>query len=254
LARAAHQIEGHISPWWYYFLVLLVSAPPFVLLYPAAIIRALRRAEFSAWAVFSLVVVGFFSMVQTRLPHYIAPAYPALAVLTAVYVGDWLRPLLSERYPAAFWVKLGSATAAICVASVLLTAPARKGLHSATLYDGTVLPDNKDSVALLREAFRQPQPISGPLLLWRQGRIMSIATDVFYSQRRVQQVQLLPVPTETLTDKYTFQPEPLSEAVTFEPQLILLDRSLIQQIPPEFTYKPIQAGKTVELGSIVRTR
>src|SRR6202042_1319694 len=100
----------------------------------------------------------------------------------------------------------------ICLASVVLTAPARKSLHSATLADGTTLPDNKDSIALLRDAFSRPRPIPGSLLLWRQGRIMSIATDVFYSRRQVRQVELAPAPPNTPTDRYTFDPEPLSEA------------------------------------------
>jgi 4-amino-4-deoxy-L-arabinose transferase-like glycosyltransferase len=254
LSRATHQIEGHITHWWYYFGVLLASSAPFVLLYPASVVESFRRAELRAWAVFSLVVVGFFTLVQTRLPHYIAPVYPALAALTAVYVGNQLRPFVAQRRSQSFWIKVALASLCIFITGVLLTGPARKRLHSAKLYDGTILPDNKDSILLLRDAFSHPQPIAGPLLLWREGRIMSIATDVFYSRRQVQQVQLLPIPSDIPTDKYYFQPEQLSEAVTSEPRLILLDKSLVQQIPREFLYTPIQSGKTVELGSMVRTQ
>jgi 4-amino-4-deoxy-L-arabinose transferase-like glycosyltransferase len=288
LARATQQIEGHTNPWWYYFKVLLVSAPPFVLLYPPATAHALFRTGSSSqpstptnvchpersegpphfapavacsprallrpFAIFALVVLSFFTLVETRLPHYIAPAYPALAVLTAAYVADKLKPLLTQSRPTLFWIKLTLATTAIWLASVLLTAPARKGLHSATLADGTVLPDNKDSIALLRDAFRHPQPIPGPLLLWREGRIMSIATDVFYSHRQVQQVEIAPTPPNTPTDRYTFNPEPLTEAVTSEPRLILLDKTLIPQIPASFLYTPIESGSSVELGLIVRAR
>src|SRR5882757_2914050 len=99
LARAAHPIEGHLTHWWFYLWVLLVSAPPFVLLYPFAIAAALRRAELRVWAMFALVVVGFFTVVQTRLPHYIAPAYPALAVITAAFLTDYLEALLKKYKP-----------------------------------------------------------------------------------------------------------------------------------------------------------
>ena len=290
LTRATQQIEGHATHWWYYLKVLLVSAPPFVLLYPFAIAHSFSpsgspnsrpnprtvisteprgseasrggsgetcNSDLRAFAIFAVVVIGFFTLVETRLPHYIAPVYPALSVLTAIYIADRLRAPMSRHTPASSWIKLALPIAAIWIAAILLTAPARKSLHSATLADGTTLPDNKDSVALLRAAFRDPLPTlvtqdAGPLLLWREGRISSIATDVFYSGRQVQQVTLLPPPPNAAIDRYTFNPIALAEAVTREPRLILLDKALIPQIPSGLRYTPIQSGKTVELGSIVR--
>src|SRR5437660_8722558 len=38
------------------------------------------------WAV---VYVGFFSLAQTKLPNYILPAYPPLALLTARFLDRW---------------------------------------------------------------------------------------------------------------------------------------------------------------------
>ncbi len=107
VARATGQIEGHTSHWWYYFWVLLASAAPFVVIYPLAIYDLWRRAELRAWVIFAVVVVGFFTVVQTRLPHYIAPAYPALAVIAAVFLGERLRPFVIQRQPASFWIKVG---------------------------------------------------------------------------------------------------------------------------------------------------
>jgi hypothetical protein len=201
--------------------------------------------------------------VQTRLPHYIAPAYPALAVVTAAYLADRLRPLLASARPRRFWIGLALPTAAIWAASIVITAPARKSLHSATLADGATLPDNKDSIALLRSAFSGPQSgpatqdatqEAGPLLLWRDGRISSIATDVFYSRHQVQQVTLRSLPSASQIDRYTFNPQPLAEAVGDRPSLILLDKTLVPQIPAAFVYKPIHSGQTVELGTIARLR
>jgi 4-amino-4-deoxy-L-arabinose transferase-like glycosyltransferase len=253
LARATRQIEGHTTPWWFYFKVLLVSAPPFSLIYPFALANGLRHSKLRAWAVFSLVVIAFYTAVQTRLPQYVVPAYPALSVLSAVWLADRLRPMLAARRPSGFWVKLGLAVSAIAIASVWATTPARKSLHSATLADGTTLPDNKDSIALLRDASRRPlPPVTGPLLLWRSGRISSIATDVFYSRRQVQQVELTLPPPGTPTDPYTFDPKRLDQAVTTQPQLILLDRSLLPSLPAEFTYSPIDSYGTMELGITAR--
>ncbi len=105
LARATHQIEDHVTHWWYYFWVLLISAAPFVLVYPFAIVDSFRRKELRAWSIFAVAVIGFFTVVQTRLPHYIAPAYPALALLTSVFLADRLRELQRSRQqsPKSFW-------------------------------------------------------------------------------------------------------------------------------------------------------
>ncbi len=259
LTRATQQIEGHNTHWWYYLKVLLVSAPPFVLLFPIALAHSLRRSSsVRAFALFALVGLGFFTLVETRLPHYIAPAYPALAVLTAAYVADKLQSLLTPQRPASLYLKLTAATAVIWIAGILLTASARKSLHSAVQADGKLLPDNKEATALLREAFRQPQPIPGPLLVWRENLKpeyqLSIATDVFYCRRHVQQVELAHVLPNIHTDRYTFRPEPLADAVTGEPRLILIDRALIPLIPVAFVYTPIQTGKSVELGTIMQAR
>ncbi|MEI9978922.1 MAG: glycosyltransferase family 39 protein [Edaphobacter sp.] len=251
VARATHQIEDHVTHWWYYFWVLLISAAPFVLLYPFAMIDALRKKQLRAWAVFALVVVGFFTIIQTRLPHYIAPAYPAFAIITSVFLADRLRAL-QQRHPqtsASFWTKAAIFIVATCLLSAWLTNGPRRRLHQAKV-GPDIVSSEKESIQLLREVFRQPQPVQGPLLVWWEGNARSIATSVFYSQRPVQQIQLQPLPTHTTTDKYLFQPIPIEEAVSAGPRLILLDRYLIQQIPAEFSYRQILSGRSMEVGII----
>ena len=124
VARATHQIEDHITHWWYYFWVLLISAAPFALLYPFAVSESLRRKQFRAWSVFALVVVGFFTVIQTRLPHYIAPAYPAFAVITSVFLANRLRALRQRHHgsPRAFWIIATLLITAACLVSALLQA------------------------------------------------------------------------------------------------------------------------------------
>jgi 4-amino-4-deoxy-L-arabinose transferase-like glycosyltransferase len=250
-ARATRQIEDHTTRWWYYLKVVLVSAPPYVLFYPAALSNAFRKKRWRVWGIFSVVVFAFFTVVQTRLPHYVTPAYPALTVLTASYFDDRLRPYVATHRPAWFWIRWIAAGVAIFAGSALLTRSARGGLHTARLANGTILRRDTDEVDVLRAAFGHARPIAGTLLVWHMDKT-SIATEIYYSGRPVQQVQLLPVPEGVPTDRYTFNPEPLNEAVQSQPRLILLDKSLVRELPPGFTYSPIQSGKTVELGSIVR--
>jgi 4-amino-4-deoxy-L-arabinose transferase-like glycosyltransferase len=265
LARATQQIEGHRTHWWYYIVVLIASAPPFVLLYPVAIYRGFRRAALQPWAIFAVVTVVFFTLIQTRLPHYIAPAYPALAVLTAVWVADWLKsrglsvgawglsPTNTESWKrgalAPGLLRTGLITAAVWVISILATHSTLKSLHSADLA-GPGLLDNREADALLKSAPLPAMP--GPLLYLRNGRVQSIATVVFYARVPVQQVILASSAPETRLDRYMFDPVPLSEAVGSEPRLILLDKDLIPLIPREFAYTPLDPATDVELGTIAR--
>jgi 4-amino-4-deoxy-L-arabinose transferase-like glycosyltransferase len=250
LTRATHQIEDHKSHWWFYLEVVLVSAAPCVLLYPVAIVHGLRRSSLRAWAVFAIVVLGFFTLIQTRLPHYIAPAYPALSLLAAVFLAQWIRERQrnSRLSRTSFWAIASSAAVLICVVSATLTAAPRGRLHQAKVSTDTVSAE-KESIVLLRNVFSSPPEVPGPLLVWWEGDARSIATSVFYAKRPVQQVQLHPLQAGVPTDKYLFKPETLRDAVP-APRIILLDSYLVAQIPPDLSYKRIAAGRWMEVGLI----
>ena len=251
-ARSTQQIEGHHTRWWFYLKVLLVSAPPFMLFYPSALAYGLRRRDLQPWTVFALIVLVVFTFAQTRLPHYIAPAYPALSLGTAVFLADVLRSL-TLRFPLRSTRTL-AASVALVLTGILLwaTSPARKALHSEQTRPGPISLDNKESLPLLRDARLNSTP--GPLLLLRNGRLISIATDVFYSGRAVQQVQLWPVPAQIPTDRYVFQAMPLEQAVQTEPRLLLLDRALLPQLSSDLTFTPLESSPTQIIGKISRTR
>jgi 4-amino-4-deoxy-L-arabinose transferase-like glycosyltransferase len=253
LARATHQIEEHNTHWWYYLWVLLISAAPFALPYPFAIADSCKRKELRAWAIFAVVVVAFFSAVQTRLPHYIAPAYPALALLTSVFLADRLREFQRRGLysPISFWTTSIILATSLCIAAAFLTSVPRRKLHEAKVGTDVVYAE-KESIQLLREVFSSRQPVQGPLLVWWEGNARSIATSVFYAKRPVQQIQLQPLPVGLPTDKYLYQPETLADAVAPGPRIILLDKYLVRRIPSEFSYKQIISGKEVEVGVIAR--
>jgi hypothetical protein len=252
LARATGQIEGHTSHWWYYFRVLLATAAPFAVVYPAAIYDLWRRMELRAWVIFSLVVIIFFTLVQTRLPHYIAPAYPALAVITAVFLADRLRPFVRERRSSSFWIKWAAIVVPLCVASVLLTAPMRRNLRETKLSDGRSMPNNVTAIGLLKDVSGRTEGVEGPLLVWRDGPHRSVATDVFYSRRVVQMVEVSPESGEW--NRYSYDPRALGEAVGVEPRLILLDTSLLAKIPAGLMYQQIAAKDGVAVGRIWSVR
>ncbi|MBV1775804.1 glycosyltransferase family 39 protein [Burkholderiaceae bacterium DAT-1] len=84
-ATTEHRREG---AWWYFFPILFVGFMPWISLLPQALWRGMKSnfGGFSAermlliWAVF---IFAFFSKSGSKLPSYILPIFPALAMLAA---------------------------------------------------------------------------------------------------------------------------------------------------------------------------
>jgi 4-amino-4-deoxy-L-arabinose transferase-like glycosyltransferase len=86
LERMIHPLEQHKGPPGYYLISIFATFLPWSLFLPMAIYRAwqdrrdpLVRFSFAA-------AVGpwlMFEVIQTKLPHYVLPCYPFLAILTA---------------------------------------------------------------------------------------------------------------------------------------------------------------------------
>ena len=83
LMRYTGVISGHRGPLYYYVPALIVGLFPWIAFLPAGIRRAFRERDrlllfASVWTAF---VVLFFSFSTTKLPNYILPAVPAVAIL-----------------------------------------------------------------------------------------------------------------------------------------------------------------------------
>lgn len=95
LARVTGSMDTmHWEPWWYFGPVLLMAAVPWTLYLPGAIYAGVRPPEAEQHRcrlsllliVWAAVVVGLFSLSRIKLPAYILPAMPAVAVLVGRYV------------------------------------------------------------------------------------------------------------------------------------------------------------------------
>jgi 4-amino-4-deoxy-L-arabinose transferase-like glycosyltransferase len=84
--------DHHREGAWYYFLVLMVPATmPWLPLLPSSLIRAREKSpgQFQptilllVWTIF---ILFFFSYSKSKLPGYILPVLPALAMLAAVHL------------------------------------------------------------------------------------------------------------------------------------------------------------------------
>ncbi|MYN38889.1 phospholipid carrier-dependent glycosyltransferase [Duganella sp. FT109W] len=104
-----HHREGA----WYYFLLLLIpGVMPWFGLLPQALVQGVRRAPgvfqpkllLVIWAVF---ITFFFSYSSSKLPGYILPVFPALAMLIASYLESASR--LNRMLAAGLLLLLGVA-------------------------------------------------------------------------------------------------------------------------------------------------
>lgn len=98
LQRGLGAMENHGGPFFYYALVLIAGLAPWsVFVGPTAWYAWKRRASgvASAPRMFLLCCIAvwllFFTAARTKLPNYILPMYPAVALLTATFLDDWRR-------------------------------------------------------------------------------------------------------------------------------------------------------------------
>jgi 4-amino-4-deoxy-L-arabinose transferase-like glycosyltransferase len=99
--RMTTPLEGHRGPLFYYMLALIGGLAPWsVFLGPTAWLAgrdARPRAEASIRAAVQFLICWFavyfvfFSIASTKLPNYILPLYPAIAVLTGRCLDCWRR-------------------------------------------------------------------------------------------------------------------------------------------------------------------
>ena len=107
LQRFTQDAHSRTGPIYYFAPLLLIGLLPWVLQMPGALIQAWteRRREFSpSWllACWFVVIFAFFSASHSKLPGYIIPVFPALALI----IGKYLDRLLGHTNTMALPWKL----------------------------------------------------------------------------------------------------------------------------------------------------
>ncbi len=97
IGRAMQPLENHRGPFFYYLIAVTVGFFPWsIYLLPVTLdtFRAYKRRI--PWTLgYTLllswigVYLGIFSAAQTKLPSYVTPMYPALALLTGCFMERW---------------------------------------------------------------------------------------------------------------------------------------------------------------------
>ena len=114
--RFTTTVHQRTAPVWFFLPVLALGLAPLLLPAMMAWWRGLRSpaAPFDAvfWlALWALVVLAFFSASSSKLPAYILPMFPALALLAGRYLAEGDRKLMLAQ--GAIVATLGIAAAAI---------------------------------------------------------------------------------------------------------------------------------------------
>ena len=126
--RFLNAMENHRGPIVYYLGAIAVgffpwsvlSIPCFLQIKNQVVERHPWRPGYLLVASWLVVWVGFFSLAGTKLPSYVVPAYPALALACGCFVDSWLRnPLLVSRV----WTRLAWGTVALAGIGLAVALP-----------------------------------------------------------------------------------------------------------------------------------
>ncbi|HEX7951608.1 MAG TPA: glycosyltransferase family 39 protein, partial [Burkholderiales bacterium] len=91
--RFLTQVHHRTAPWWYFVPILLAGALPWTSMLVQALVNAWQSDTAQSMfkprrflLIYAGVIFLFFSTSQSKLPSYILPVFPAIALL----LGDWL--------------------------------------------------------------------------------------------------------------------------------------------------------------------
>jgi 4-amino-4-deoxy-L-arabinose transferase-like glycosyltransferase len=86
LERLSQSVDGHTGPPWYYLLEMLKYSWPWLLFWPSGLYLAWQKRD-TSWGCLVLIgtvgYLGTVSAMRTKLPWYIMPVYPFVALAVA---------------------------------------------------------------------------------------------------------------------------------------------------------------------------
>lgn len=129
--RAAQAMEGHNGSVFYYPVALLAGFFPWSIFALPVLLDTVRRLRRDAtpetlfavcWAA---VWIGLFTIASTKLPSYITPVYPAVAMLVACHLWRWSH---GESYAAHWWPYVSMGSLAIVGLAAAIGLPIAAGI------------------------------------------------------------------------------------------------------------------------------
>lgn len=130
LQRFSQAMDNHSGPIYYYILACLIGLYPWsAFAIPTAwnwLKRETRTSSFRGWLLVSAwigVYLGVFSVASTKLPNYVIPAYPPLAIVIGVYMSTWgsQSSAMERRWQITGWILLFFVGLLVVFAPLVLT-------------------------------------------------------------------------------------------------------------------------------------
>jgi 4-amino-4-deoxy-L-arabinose transferase-like glycosyltransferase len=97
LLRAIRPMDGHSGPIFYYLIAIFIGFFPWSVYLVSAWAQLGQRLSGHPWhqgyrfvLCWMGIFVVFWSLVSTKLPHYVLPAYPAFALAVGAFIDGWL--------------------------------------------------------------------------------------------------------------------------------------------------------------------
>ncbi|MFA6599551.1 MAG: glycosyltransferase family 39 protein [Candidatus Omnitrophota bacterium] len=111
---------GRRKPFWFFVPILFATSFPWSLFLPSAVASGLKKDSPSRTVVQFLVcwvavILVFFSIPKSKLPYYLLPVSPAVAVLIGRLFSSWLASAVPKNLEG-FLRKMAGALAGICAA------------------------------------------------------------------------------------------------------------------------------------------
>ncbi|MBD2387949.1 ArnT family glycosyltransferase [Cylindrospermum sp. FACHB-282] len=121
--RLVQSVEGHSGPPWYYLIELLKYAFPWLLFLPGGFYLAWKKRH-TTWGCLVLigmiVYLGTISLMKTKLPWYVMPVYPFLALAMGAKLSEvWQQRHFRGRTWVVFLAAIAIASLGGCVYFVI---------------------------------------------------------------------------------------------------------------------------------------
>jgi 4-amino-4-deoxy-L-arabinose transferase-like glycosyltransferase len=170
LERFLTKVHRRVSPWWYFIPIVAAGFLMWTFALPGAIAAAWKREPGFArdalrvtllWA---LLIVAFFSTSGSKLPAYVLPAFPPLAIALGAYIAS------APERRLAIWTFLAFPAAAVLGWYAWHLPDTARDAWSRTMYVAAQ-PWAEAAAATFLAAV-----IVVPLLFWRRHRWMAAVT------------------------------------------------------------------------------
>jgi 4-amino-4-deoxy-L-arabinose transferase-like glycosyltransferase len=241
VARLTRPLEGHASGYLYYAARLFDGFFPWCLLAPFALVSGARESVKGetlsrVFLIVAALVFVVYTLIPTRRPWYLVPAYPALAILVAAFV-----------------VRLYRARRSCPVHRRVVAAACALLLVVGGAYSALSIYLNHEADAPLAKLSRLGAGAGGdePLVLFSEAEPFYAQTALFYSDRPVRQAYAASKPPGEDAKRYVDY-ESLDDVLGGETRRIILSRDDAARLSAGYDIKVIAEAEPLVYAMIRR--